>query len=130
MIVDSSVWIDLLNGRSGPHTARLAVDLLEDETQIVLGDLILHEILRGIKDGGRRASILNDLRELTVVEMVDTGRAIRAADRYAELRARGLTVRNTVDVLIASYCIDEDEPLLFADRDYLYFVDHFGLRRA
>lgn len=130
MIVDSSVWIDLLNGRSGPLTARLAVDLLEDETQVLLGDLIVHEVLRGVQGANRRASVLADFRELTIVEMVGTERAIRAADRYAELRARGLTVRNTTDVLIASYCIDEDEPLLFSDRDFLYFVEHFGLRRA
>ena len=57
MIADSSVWIDLLDGRAGPRTARLAVDLLQDDTRVVLGDLIVHEILRGIKDPRRRASV-------------------------------------------------------------------------
>ena len=62
--------------------------------------------------------------------MVNAERAVRAANRYAELRAKGMTVRKTTDVLIASYCIDEGQSLLFTDRDFEYFVEHFGLRRA
>ena len=130
MIVDSSVWIDHLDGRSNPATARLAVQLQEDETQVLVGDLIVHEVLRGMRSPKRRAAILQYFQTLSIVNMVDLQRSVRSATRYAELRTKGITIRKTTDVLIAGYCLDEDESLLFADRDFLHFVTHYGLVRA
>ncbi len=70
------------------------------------------------------------LLSLTVFEMLGVTRALRSAERFRTLRKRGLTIPKTMDVIIATYCIEEDHPLLFSDRDFLPFVKHFGLRKA
>ena len=129
-VVDSSVWIDLDKHRSNAETATLTVLLTTSVMEVLVGDLIIHEVLRGIKLVADRRATQSDLERFTVVEMVSTPRAILAADRYAFLRAKGITIRSAFDVMIASYCIDEGFPLLFSDRDFLPFVQYFGLLRA
>ena len=95
-----------------------------------MGDLIRFEVLRGFRhDRDVRAAIalFGNLRH---VRLGGQRRADAAAQRYRELRRKGHTVRSGVDALIASYCIDEGIPLLFDDRDFLPYVEHFGLRRV
>lgn len=70
------------------------------------------------------------MMELPVFEMAGVERAIRAADNYRFLRSQGVTVRKTIDTLIASFCIEQSLPLLFIDRDFEPFVQHLGLRAA
>lgn len=125
MIVDTSVWIDYFNGVGNAHTDRLD-DALGDDL-IVMGDLILTELLQGFRADAdyRRAS--QALGVLEVVSMVGPRRAVIAAENYRQLRQRGVTVRKTMDVLIATYCIDSQQPLLFSDREFQPFVDHLGL---
>lgn len=126
ILVDTSVWIDYFNGRDTPETARL--DSLLGNEPLAIGDLILTEILQGFRADSdfRRAKAL--LMSLTLFEMLGVDRALRCAEYYRELRKRGVTVRKTADVIIATFCLVENHALLYADRDFTPFVEHFGLR--
>lgn len=128
ILVDTSVWVDYFNGVANPHTAYL--DEILGVEPIGVGDLILAEVLPGFRTqrGYRKAKSV--LLDLSVYEMVGIERAIRAADNYRVLRAKGVTARKTIDTLIATFCIERDFPLLFADRDFDPFVAHLGLRAA
>jgi predicted nucleic acid-binding protein len=128
IIVDSSVWIDYFNGVDAAETNRLD-HLLQDEL-VGIGDLILAEVLQGFRSERDADLALAAMRALTIFPMLGTERAVRAAANYRRLRRRGLTVRKTADVIIASYCIAEGHRLLFTDRDFQPFVDHLGLQAA
>ncbi len=126
IVVDTSVWIDHFRGISTPQTSIL--EALLPEEAVATGDLILTEILRGIRSEALFKKTKYLLLSLSVYEMLDVHRAVQAANNYRKLRAKGITIRNTVDVLIAGYCIDEGHTLLFSDKDFLPFVEHFGLK--
>lgn len=128
ILVDTSVWIDYFNGRPTRQTDYL--DSILGVEPIGIGDLILVEILQGFRteSGYRKAKAL--LLDLPIFEMVTVERAVRAADNYRFLRRRAVTVRKTVDMLIATFCIDHDLPLLFSDRDFEPFAVHLTLRKA
>lgn len=128
IVVDSSVWVDYFNGRATAESDRL--DLLLGSEPVALGDLILLEVLQGFRreSDARRAREL--LTSLTVFPLLDRERASVAAERYRVLRRRGITVRKTADVVIASFCISEGHSLLASDRDFDPFTEHFGLLRA
>ncbi len=129
-VVDSSIWIDVVAQRDGPKVETLQYALLENPTLVLLSDLVIHEVLKGVRGSKNRRELRVDFALLPQVEMVNSARAQIAAERYAILREQGITIRSSIDTLIASYCIDEDLPLLFTDRDFLPFVTHFGLRAA
>jgi predicted nucleic acid-binding protein len=128
ILVDTSVWVDYFNGAVNRHTDYL--DAILGAEPIGIGDLILAEVLQGFRNetAYRRAKRL--LMDLSVFEMVGVKRAVRCADNYRLLRARGVTVRKTIDSLIATFCIDRGFPLLFSDRDFEPFVEHLNLRTA
>lgn len=128
VLVDSSVWIDYFNGASNRHTDVLD-DLLGREP-VAIGDLMLAEVLQGFRSdsGYRQAKSL--LLDLPIMALVTAERAVRAAENFRYLRKRAVTVRKTIDALIATFCIDSNMPLLFSDRDFEPFVRHLGLRRA
>lgn len=128
LLVDTSVWIDYFNGVINPQTDYL--DEILGLEPIGVGDLILVEVLQGFRTdaGYRRAKAL--FSDLAVYEIVGIERAIRAADNHRLLRAKGITVRKTIDTLIATFCIDRDFPLLFTDRDFDPFAEYLGLRIA
>lgn len=125
IVVDSSVWIDLFNGRSTPNT-----DLLERLAiaRLLIGDLIMAEVLQGFSadEEFRRAEEI--FATLEFQPMVGREIAIAAARNYRALRARGITVRNTIDALIATFCIAAEHELLHADRDFDSFERYLGLR--
>jgi hypothetical protein len=116
IVVDASVWIDYFNGAPTPQADRL--DGLLDTELIIVGDLTLAEVLQGFrrKKDLRRAHEL--LSAFPYRDMVGRDVALLAADHYRRLRECGVTVRKTIDVLIASFCIRNDLPLLHADRDF------------
>lgn len=128
ILVDTSVWIDYFNGRASRQTDYL--DSLLGVEPVGIGDLILVEVLQGFRteSGYRKAKSL--LLDLSLFEMVTVERAVRAAENYRFLRRRAVTVRKTVDMLIATFCIDHDLPLLFSDRDFEPFAAHLTLRNA
>lgn len=125
ILVDSSVWIDFFNGNDTPQTTRL--DELLGLEPVGLGDLILTEVLQGFGDDNDYRTAKRLLSELTIHEMLGVDRAIRAADLYRRLRKQGITIRKTADVIIGSFCIEENYPLLYSDRDFDPIVRNQGL---
>src|SRR3989304_8873395 len=126
MLVDTSVWIDYFNGRENKHTQ--ALDLAIIDGTVALGDLILLEILQGFRDDEEYKKAKRTLSTLDQYEMFRKGMVERCAVNYRALRKKGITVRKTTDVIIATFCIDQKLPLLFLDRDFVPFVDHLGLK--
>ena len=128
ILVDSSVWIDYFNGRDTPQVARL--DILLESELLGIGDLILTEVLQGFREDRDYARAKQLLTSLTVFGLLGTDIAIASADNFRSLRKRGITVRKTADVIIATFCIENNHSLLFADKDFLPFVEHLGLNAA
>ena len=128
IVVDSSVWVDYFNGRATPDTDHL--DALLGVEPVALGDLILVEVLQGFRNDRDYRVAKSLFNSLTVYDMLDAARAIHVADNYRLLRKKGITVRKTADAIIATFCIADNLPLLFSDRDFEPFVKHLGLQRA
>jgi predicted nucleic acid-binding protein len=128
ILIDSSVWIDYFRGVATPESDRL--DALLAVEPLAIGDLMLTEVLQGF--GGDRdfKRALQLLRTLTVIDIAGEDVAIQAARNYRALRGRGVTVRKTIDTLIATRCIVDGHALLYADRDFDPFVEHLGLIAA
>lgn len=126
ILVDSGVWIDYFNGRRTPETDCLD-DALSSEV-IAVGDLILAEVLQGFRDDGEFEMARRALSQFEQVGIVSTPTAVSAAMMYRQLRKQGISVRKTIDCLIAAYCIGADCPLLHCDRDFEPFEAHLGLR--
>ena len=128
ILVDSSVWIDFFRGTVTPETERL--DALLGSELLVVGDLILAEVLQGFSSERDFHQARKLLTALDVVTLGGPEIAIQAARNLRTLRARGVTIRKTIDTLIATWCIESDYALLFSDRDFEPFVEHLGLRSA
>ncbi len=128
IFVDSSVWIAYFNGVDSEPTRLL--DTALGTTRIVVGDLVLTEVLQGFRADRdfHRARAL--MLHLDVRSVLSPALALRAAEHYRFLRHQGTTVRKTIDTVIATYCIEENLPLLHDDKDFLPFEQHLGLRRA
>ena len=126
IIVDSSVWIDFFNGNDTPQSELL--DTLLGTEPVAVGDLILTEVLQGFRTDSDFDKAKNLLTSLFLFEMLGIGNAIQSAENYRFLRKRGITIRKTADVIIASYCISENHSLLFSDKDFWPFVSELGLR--
>ena len=125
VLVDSSVWIDYFNGRFTSQTD--ALDALLGSDLIVLGDLILTEVLQGFRTERDYRTARRLLEPLDVRTLGGRAIAIAAADNYRALRRSGVTVRKTIDVIIGTYCILRNMPLLHADQDFHPMVAHLGL---
>ena len=128
IVVDSSVWVDYFNGQETPQTTKL--DTLLGLEPLAIGDLILTEVLQGFRADTDFAQAKDLLLSLTVFEMLGVENAIRSAEQYRALRKRGITIRKTVDVIIATFCIIEGHALLFSDKDFIPFVEQFGLHEV
>jgi len=126
ILVDSSVWTDYFRGTVTAQTEKL--DWLLGRELVATGDLILTEVLQGFatqRDFEMARSVLTSLK---VVELGGLQIAIQAARNFRLLRKRGVTVRKTIDALIATRCIADRYRLLHNDRDFNPFVKHLGLR--
>lgn len=128
ILVDASVWIDYLNGVASGTTHRLDLALGKDE--VLIGDLTFVEVLQGIRRERQFERTRMQLSKLELIRIVDPEIAVQSARNYRWLRTAGVTVRKTIDCLIATRCIEEGYPLLYSDRDFDPFVDHLGLRAA
>lgn len=128
IVADSSVWIDFFNGLGTPQTDRLENQIRRGP--VLMGDLILTEVLQGF----RREADFNKARRLLapfpVIEVAGPAIALQSARNFRHLRSLGVTVRKTIDCLIATRCITDGHALLFSDRDFIPFVDHLGLEAA
>ncbi|MCW1752306.1 type II toxin-antitoxin system VapC family toxin [Rhizobium acaciae] len=128
IVVDSSVWIAHLRGIES--VARWRLQNIEDPLDIVVGDLILLEVLQGVRNERHATVIEESLRQFTVRPMLGESLAVKAARNYRLLRERGITVRKTIDVIIGTFCIEEGYALLHEDRDFDPMTEHLGLRIA
>ena len=125
ILVDTSIWIDYFNGQDSKHGDALDAALIEGT--VVIGDLILLEILQGFKNDKDYKRAKTTLGTLEQLEMFGNGMVIKCATNYRELRKNGITIRRTTDVIIATFCIDNEIPLLFQDCDFIPFVENLGL---
>ena len=125
IVVDSSVWIDFLNGRDAPHVARLRAALGAEE--VAVGDLMLCEVLQGLASERVAREVEGILRRFEIVMMAGEAIAVAAARNLRFLRRRGITVRKTIDLLIGTWCIENRRPLLHNDGDFHPMAHHLGL---
>jgi predicted nucleic acid-binding protein len=128
ILVDSSVWIDYFRGVSTPQVERLD-ELLGSEI-VATGDLVLTEVLQGFRTDRDFNQATRLLTSLVIVDLGGRDVAIQAARNFRALRALGVTVRKTIDAVIATRCIESRLALLYSDRDFEPFVRHLGLRSA
>ena len=126
IMIDSGVWIDFFNGAPGRHVDLLA-ELIDDD-EALIGDLILTEVLQGYKSD-REFELARRWLEVVPLRRIG-GRllAVAAASNYRFLRAKGITVRKTIDVLIGTWCSVNQTPLLHSDRDFDPLEQHLGLQ--
>lgn len=125
-IVDTTVWIDYLGGITNAQTEWLAREIGLQPLGIT--DLILCEVLQGIRDNAEFTAVQKELGEFDLFETGGEQLAIASAQNYRALRSRGYTVRKTIDCLIATFCIVRGHTLLHRDRDFDLFEDHLGLQ--
>ena len=121
ILVDTSVWIDYFNGKKNGQTDKLD-ELLSNE-QIILGDIILAEILQGFRKEDDYQKAKEYLGSLTCLSISNKNIAIKSAEKFRYLRKRGVTIRKTTDMLIGTFCIENQIPLLHNDKDFLPLTD-------
>jgi predicted nucleic acid-binding protein len=126
ILVDTSVWIDYFKGVETQESNLLDIALINDEVSI--GDLILLEILQGFRSDKDYKTAKAHLLALNQFCMLSPDIALKAAENYRILRKKGITIRKTADVIIATFCISNRIPLLFADRDFIPFIKHLKLQ--
>jgi len=128
IVVDSSVWIDYFTGKQTPATDKLNSVLGVE--RVAIGDLMLAEVLQGFRIDREFRQARRLLLSLTVLNILNIDIALKSATNYRELRKKGITVRQTVDTIIATYCVEHKLPLLHSDRDFQPFHDHLKLQDA
>ena len=126
ILVDSSVWIDYFRGTPTVQTEIL--DGLLDSQELAVGDLILTEVLQGCKFDREFNEVRRQLGRLELVVLGGEDVAVQAAKNFRRLRGLGVTVRGTVDLVLATRCIVSGHRLLHSDRDFDSFEQHLGLR--
>ena len=126
ILVDSSVWIDYFNGISTWQTDSL--DNCLSNVPVVIGDLILTEVLQGFRSNNDFQTAKNFLCALPFRQIGGYNVAVQSAQNYRSLRKTGVTVRKTIDVIIATFCIIENLILLHEDRDFFPMESHFPLK--
>jgi predicted nucleic acid-binding protein len=126
IVADTSVWIDYVRGIDAPHTNLLDYEL--DHSRIVTGDLIIAEFLQGFRNEEDYQKAQQIMESLEYHDFVGKDIALRAARNYRKLRKSGTTVRKTIDVIIATFCIENDFDLLHNDRDFDPMEGLLGLR--
>ncbi len=125
VIVDTTVWVDYLNDVATAETDWLDQELARQPLGLL--DLMVCEILQGLSTDDEAARVLRDLRRLQLFETGGLELATAAARNYRTLRAKGRTVRKTIDCLIATFCLREGHSLLHSDRDFDPFEQLLGL---
>ena len=128
VLVDSSVWIDYLRGL--PSLATDVLDRLIGNNRLATADLVMFEVLQGVRDERAFQLTQERLSRGKLLTVCDQPVILQAARNYRDLRGLGITVRKTIDTLIATRCILDSIPLLYSDRDFDPFVEHLGLRSA
>lgn len=128
ILVDSSVWIDYFRDTPTPEVSFL--DRLLGQTSVGIPDLVLAEVLQGFQSPASFQHAKTLMLSYPVVLAGGPDAAVQAATNFRVLRSLGVTVRKTIDTLIATRCLLDGHELLFSDRDFNPFVEHLGLRSA
>jgi predicted nucleic acid-binding protein len=126
IVVDTTVWIDFFRAKDTDQTIKLR--RLIGRELILIGDIVLVEILQGVRDDAQAARVERALRVHRVEPMLSTILAPKVASNYRLLRAKGITVRKTIDMIIGTFCIERGHALLHSDRNFDPMQDHLGLR--
>lgn len=126
IVIDSSVWIDYFNGKVTKQTNLL--DSLLGSEPIIIGDIILTEVLQGFQRDRDFNKAKNLFSSLIFRQMLGKELALQSAENYGVLRKKGVTIRKTIDVIIATFCIANDLPLLHSDRDFRPMEKHLNLK--
>jgi len=126
IIVDSTVWVDYVNGKSNEETRLLEARIGREEIGLI--DLILCEVLQGLRSEREIEEVKSELLEFSIFPTGGTGMAVETAMNYQKLRAKGFTVRKRIDCWIATFCLREGHQLLHRDRDFDPFESELGLR--
>jgi predicted nucleic acid-binding protein len=127
IVVDSSVWIARLRGAVSAATRKFEIIAQSDSDGILVGDLIMLEVLQGARSDAHAAFIEKRLREFRIEPMLDAGLASVVARNFRFLRGRGVTLRKTADLVIATFCIERGHALLHDDRDFTVVALHLPL---
>ena len=128
IIADTSVWIDYFNGVGSAETD--ALDSALDDGIIAIGDIIFLEILQGFRNDKDYRMAKSKLSSLDQFGMFGHSAVFKCADNFRFLRKKGITIRKTTDIIIATFCIENKIPLLFTDRDFVPFINHLKLKSA
>jgi len=126
IVVDTSVWIDYVNGVVTPQTNILDIEL--ESSRIATGDLIIAEFLQGFREDSQFLEAKDLMDSLEYYDFVGREMAINAAQNFRRLRKKGITIRKTIDVLIATFCIEYGFELLHSDRDFDPMEEVLGLK--
>ena len=127
LTVDSSVWIDFFRGNDTPQVKALSDVLQDNEEQVILLDLVLMEVLRGFKYDHEWLMARAAFSPLPVAMTGGEDLALYAATMYRQLRQQGITVRSAIDLMVGAWCIENEMPLLHADRDFGGMEAYHGL---
>ena len=127
MLADTSIWIDLLRQKETVESVLLQQKLLQGD--IIMGDLILVEILNGVGNADEERMALAAFSDLPCETLCGPNIAPIAAANYRKLRQNGITIRGTIDVIIATWCIENGAMLLHNDRDFGMMEEVLGLTR-
>ncbi len=125
ILVDTSVWIDYFNGNENNKTNTLDSALIDGT--VAIGDIIFLEILQGFRHDKDYNKAEKTLSSLDMYEMFGSSMVSKCANNYRALRKKGITIRKTTDVIIATFCIDNKLPLLYSDKDFDPFAKHLKL---
>jgi len=126
MLIDSSVWIDYFNGTITPQTDYLHMILGIEE--IIVGDLIIAEVLQGFRHDKDYEAAKSAMFAFPIFSLVGNNIALKSAENYRFLRKKGVTIRKTIDCLIATFCIENTLELLHSDNDFDPFEMHLKLK--
>ncbi len=127
ILVDTSVWIDFLKGAESRERHALH-RLIEEEEEISITEIVLTEILQGIKEDEDFKRVKDYLLEFSVHGPKGIETYLKAAEIYRECRKKGKTVRKTVDCIIAAMCIENSLTLLHKDNDFDIIEECAGLK--
>lgn len=116
ILADTSAWIDYFNGVIAPHTDIL--DYALSSNRVMIGDLIITELLQGFKKDKEYEQVKHLLQTLDYQDIAGKDIAYKAAHNYRKLRTAGITVRKTIDIIIATFCIENGVALIHNDRDF------------
>ncbi len=128
IVVDSSVWIDYFSGTPSLEVEKL--DSILGVEPVAIGDPVLTEVLQGFRTDKDFRKAKELLMSLHIVNMLDTSIALKSAANFRSLRKKGITVRKTIDSIIATYCIENKLQLLHSDIDFQPFHKHLMLKNA